>query len=35
MTAYYNDNDAYVAQWLRNLISADLIAQRIKENANQ
>ena len=26
MTAYYNDNDAYVAQWLRNLVSAGHIS---------
>ncbi len=26
MTAYYNDNEPYAAQWLRNLISANLIA---------
>jgi len=26
MTAYYNENDAYAAQWLRNLIKAGLIA---------
>lgn len=25
MTAYYNDNDPYVAQWLRNLIAAGLL----------
>jgi site-specific DNA-cytosine methylase len=24
--AYYNENDPYAAQWLRNLIAADLIA---------
>ena len=27
MTAYYNDNDAYCAQWLRNLIAENLIAK--------
>lgn len=26
MSAYYNENDPYCVQWLRNLISADLIA---------
>jgi DNA (cytosine-5)-methyltransferase 1 len=26
MTAYYNENDPYAAQWLRNLIAADRIA---------
>lgn len=26
MTAYYNENDPYAAQWLRNLIAAGLIA---------
>ncbi len=26
MTAYYNENDPYAAQWLRNLIGAGLIA---------
>ena len=26
MTAYYNENDPYAAQWLRNLISAGHIA---------
>lgn len=26
MTAYYNENDPYAAQWLRNLIAADHIA---------
>ena len=26
MTAYYNDNEPYVVQWLRNLITAGLIA---------
>ncbi len=26
MTAYYNENEPYAAQWLRNLIAADLIA---------
>lgn len=27
MTAYYNDNDPFVARWLRNLIDAGLIAR--------
>ena len=26
MTAYYNDNEPFVAQWLRNLIGAGLVA---------
>ena len=26
MTAYYNENDEYAADWLRNLITAGLIA---------
>ena len=26
MTAYYNENDPYAAQWLRNLIARGLIA---------
>lgn len=26
MTAYYNENDAFAAAWLRELIKADLIA---------
>ena len=26
MTAYYNENDPYAAQWLRNLIAENLIA---------
>ena len=26
MTAYYNENDPYAAQWLRNLIAAGHIA---------
>lgn len=26
MTAYYNENDPFAAEWLRNLIAADLIA---------
>ena len=39
MTAYYNEIDAYTAQWLRNLIAADLIApgevdERSIENVN-
>ena len=27
MTAYYNENEPYAAEWLRNLISAGHIAQ--------
>ncbi len=28
MSAYYNENDPYAAQWLRNLIAAGHIANR-------